>query len=146
MNPVVHVNSDAFRLNPAAVYIGRPMPFKADQRLTKGGYFQNPFKVGKHRVAERSVEDCLKIKAMYSYVLVNRGGHAVECYREWMARRLKHPTSGPVIREELAAIIAAGRAAGSPVPLGCWCKVLGHEPCHGDVVAEMVAEHAKRSQ
>ena len=43
-------------------------------------------------------------------------------YEEWVRRRSDLMAALPELQ---------GRV------LGCWCKVRGHEPCHGDVLAEI---------
>ena len=49
---------------------------------------------------------------------------AIEKYREWLPQQKELMDC---ILDELDNKI-----------LGCWCKIKGNEPCHGDVLVEMI--------
>jgi|GEM_PF-5163591 len=56
---------------------------------------------------------------------------AVRLYRQWLWGHAAD--EGPI---ESALMACRGKR------LGCWCKVKGDEPCHGDVIVDWLAENA----
>jgi len=58
---------------------------------------------------------------------------AIDCFRAYAEARMEQDT----------VYVAAIRACRGKV-LGCWCKIEGDEPCHGDVIVEL-AENLARS-
>ena len=64
----------------------------------------------------------------------HEAGETLELYRTWL--REEWVKNGEV-KAELVRIAKLVKA-GETVTLGCWCKRHGWEPCHGDVVDEVV--------
>ena len=64
----------------------------------------------------------------------HEAGETLELYRAWL--RDEWVKNGAV-KAELVRIAKAVKA-GETVTLGCWCKRHGWEPCHGDIVNEIV--------
>jgi len=54
---------------------------------------------------------------------------ACSSYESYARERIK---SDPLFRSEILACYGE--------TLGCWCKVRGHEPCHGDVIVKLISE------
>lgn len=65
-------------------------------------------------------------KTLAKYIVSSRD-EAVEAYREWITNG-----EGKHLMSDLHEL--KGKV------LGCWCKPLS---CHGDILAELVAEHCK---
>lgn len=62
-------------------------------------------------------------KAAYKVATVEE---AVQKYEEWLMER---PHLIAIVKRELRGKV-----------LGCWCKVKGDEPCHGDVLLKIANE------
>ena len=76
----------------------------------RGGKWGNPF-------------THLQIHATQAQYQVATVAESVRKHREWF---LSQPALVEAAKLELKGKI-----------LGCWCKVKGHEPCHGDVLADV---------
>lgn len=114
---VVHVNSPAFRDNPAAIYIGRAARRANDVRCRYRSPFANPFPL-----VEGAIDKAQSLR-LYEREMRQRmeeGGCGVSS---------DDYHTGPEWRAMIVRL--QGRT------LGCWCAP---EPCHGDVLVRLVNE------
>lgn len=111
MTTVVHCKRESYD-----VYIGRPSDVKYIKQ-----HFGNPFSHKENSKAE---------------VLVETVQDAVEQFEKWLRGE-----DWKELEQERRKWILKNLHKLLDKKIGCWCKIKGTEPCHGDIYIKLIKEY-----